>query len=152
MKKFPLLFFAAALAVLALDQATKYYIRTHLGHFDVVHILPFLDIVYAENTGSAFGMFRSFGSTFFIIISTAAVAALSILIIKDSHGRTAYALLLGGAAGNLLDRVLYGHVIDFIDIYAGSLHWPAFNIADSALTIGIAILFIKAFFGSCRTH
>ncbi len=151
MKKTSLLFFGIALAVLALDQLTKYFIRTHLGPFDVVHVLPFFDIVYAENTGSAFGMFKSFGSYFFIFVSMAACIALSVLIVKDFSNRFAYALLLGGAAGNLLDRLLYGHVIDFLDVYAGQLHWPAFNVADSALTIGIALLFIKVAFDG-RSH
>jgi len=146
MKKSPLPFFVVAIAVLALDQATKYYIRTHLGPFDVLRILPFFDIVYAENTGSAFGMFKSVGSYFFIAISTTAIIALSVLLIKDLTGRTAYALLLGGAAGNLMDRLLYGHVVDFLDVYVGRHHWPAFNVADSALTVGIAILFYQAFF------
>jgi signal peptidase II len=140
MKKSPLPFFLVALLVLALDQLTKYYIRTHLGAFDVIRVFPFFNIVYAENTGSAFGMFKSLGGSFFIIVSMTAMVVLSVLLIKDPLNRLAYSLLLGGAAGNLLDRLCYGYVIDFLDAYAGNYHWPAFNVADSALTLGIGIL------------
>ena len=144
MKKSPLPFFLVALIVLALDQLTKYYIRTHLGPFDVVSVFSIFNLVHAENTGSAFGMFKSLGRSFFIIVSITAIVVLSFLVIKDPSNRGAYSLLLGGAAGNVLDRLLYGHVIDFLDVYAGNYHWPAFNVADSALTIGIVILFFTA--------
>jgi signal peptidase II len=151
MKKSPVLFFCLSLIILALDQATKYYIKTHIGPFDPLRILPFFDIVYVENTGSAFGMFKFLGSSFFIVVSVVAIIVLSVLVIKDMRNRIAYSLLLGGAAGNLLDRLFYGHVIDFLDVYVGRYHWPAFNVADSALTIGIALLFFKAVFG-IRNH
>lgn len=144
MRKSPISFFAAALVVLALDQITKYYIKAHIGPLDVIHVTSFFNIVYAENTGSAFGMFKSFGSLFFVIVSTSAVIALSVMIVKDAGNRSAYSLLLGGAAGNLLDRLLRGYVIDFLDVYVGTFHWPAFNVADSALTIGIILLLYKA--------
>ncbi len=146
MKKSPLPFFLIAIIVFALDQATKYYIKTHIGPFDAVRLLPFLNIVYAENTGSAFGMFKAFGSAFFIVVSSIAVIALSVLIVRDKSNRLAFSLLLGGAAGNLFDRLIYGYVVDFLDIYVGNFHWPAFNVADSALTIGIALLFYKVAF------
>lgn len=151
MKKSPVLFFCLSLIVLALDQATKYYVKMHVDPFDPIRILPFFDIVYVENTGSAFGMFKAFGSSFFIVVSMVAIIVLSVLVIKDVSNRTAYSLLLGGAAGNLLDRLFYGHVIDFLDVYVGKYHWPAFNVADAALTIGIALLFFRAVVG-VRNH
>ncbi len=141
-------FFALALVVLAFDQITKYYIKAHIGPFDVINVTSFFNIVYAENTGSAFGMFKSFGSLFFVIVSTSAVIALSIMIMKDAGNRISYSLLLGGAAGNLLDRFLRGYVIDFLDVFAGTHHWPAFNVADSALSLGIILLLYKAVFPS----
>ena len=144
-------FFCLSLIILALDYATKYYIKTVIGPFDIIRVLPFFNIVYTENTGSAFGMFKALGSTFFIVVSMVAIIVLSVLVVKDVSNRISYSLLLGGAAGNLLDRLFYGHVIDFLDVYVGKYHWPAFNIADSALTVGIALLFFKAAFGS-RTH
>jgi|WetSurMetagenome_2_1015567.scaffolds.fasta_scaffold00020_65 signal peptidase II len=130
-------------AVFLLDQVTKYYIKAQLGYFDIITVTPFFNIVYAENTGSAFGMFKSFGAYFFIGVSLAAVIFLAVLIVKDRGNSAAYSLLLGGAAGNLIDRFIRGYVIDFLDFHLAGHHWPAFNIADSALTVGITILLIK---------
>jgi signal peptidase II len=151
MKKTLVPFLCLSLSILALDYATKYYVKTLIGPFNILRVLPFFNIVYSENTGSAFGMFKALGSTFFIIVSIVAIIVLCVLATKDMSNRIAYALVLGGAAGNMLDRLFYGHVIDFLDVYVGKYHWPAFNIADSALTVGIAVLFFKAAFGS-RTH
>ena len=148
MKKSLLPFFLTAAAIFIFDQATKYYIKANIGFHESVRVLPFFDIVYTENSGSAFGMFREFGSLFFIIISLAAVLFLTALIIKDRTNAFPYSLLLGGAAGNLLDRMLYGRVTDFLDFYVGTHHWPAFNVADSALTIGIVLLMIRTVMGA----
>jgi signal peptidase II len=148
MKKSLLPFFLIAAAIFILDQATKYYIKANIGFHESVRELPFFDIIYTENSGSAFGMFREFGSLFFIIISLAAVILLTALIIKDRANAFPYSLLLGGAAGNLLDRMLYGRVTDFLDFYIGPHHWPAFNVADSALTIGIILLMIRTLLGA----
>ncbi len=146
MKKRQFVFFLVSLLILALDQLTKYFIKTHIGPFDVVRVTSFFNIVYFLNTGSAFGMFQGLGNSFFIIITLSAIALLIFLVIKDSHNRFPFALILGGAAGNLCDRIVSGHVTDFLDFYAGSHHWPAFNVADSALTIGISLLLIKTVF------
>ena len=146
MKKRQFVFFLVSLLIFALDQLTKYFIKTHVGPFDVVRVTSFFNIVYVLNTGSAFGMFKSLGNLFFIIIALSAMALLIFLIIRYSHNRFPFALILGGAAGNLCDRIISGHVTDFLDFYAGSHHWPAFNVADSALTIGISLLLIKTVF------
>jgi len=138
-------------AVFVLDQVSKFYIKANLGYFDVIALTPFLNIVYAENTGSAFGMFKSFGIYFFIFVSLAAVIFLAVLIIKDRGNSAAYSLLLAGAAGNLTDRFIHGYVIDFIDLHWAGHHWPAFNVADMALTGGIAILLISTILDS-RGH
>jgi signal peptidase II len=143
MKRILLSSFLISFCVFLLDQATKYCIKANLGYFDVIRVTPFFNIVYAENTGSAFGMFKSFGPWFFIIVSLIAVVFIAALVLKDRDNSVAYSLLLGGAAGNLLDRFLYGYVVDFLDLYVGTFHWPAFNVADSALTAGIAFLLIK---------
>lgn len=135
-----------AIIVLVLDQVTKYFIKAHLGTFDTINVTSFFSIVYAENIGSAFGLFKSLGSTFFIMVSSLAVIALSVMIVKDLANRMPYSLLLGGAAGNLLDRLMRGYVVDFLDFHIGTFHWPAFNIADSALTLGILFLFYSAVF------
>lgn len=133
-------------AVFLLDQVTKYIIQSKMYLFQVIPVLPFFNIVYVDNTGSAFGMFRSLGNTFFIIISSLAMIVVAALIVRYREDRVPLALVLGGAAGNLMDRVIHGYVVDFLDIFIGRHHWPAFNIADSALTIGIALLFIRTIF------
>jgi len=135
-----------AFIVIALDQATKYLIVTSLASYDAIEIFPFLHIVSVRNTGAAFGMFRHLGSNFFIIISAAAVVFLVYLIVKNAYNLFGLSLVLGGAVGNLIDRLYYGKVVDFIDFSIGNYHWPSFNVADSALTVGIIIIFLTSLF------
>lgn len=146
----PLQSFVIALIILVLDQTTKYLVKSHISPFEIIRILPFFNIVYVENTGSAFGMFRSLGNVFFIAVAALAMVFVSILIIQDKDNRLNLSLILGGAAGNLTDRLIYGYVIDFLDVYVSRYHWPAFNVADSALTIGILLLMIKTVFSRKR--
>jgi signal peptidase II len=91
-------------------------------------------------------MFRNLGSSFFIGISVIAVIFIVYLILKSNYNFVGLSLVLGGAIGNLIDRILYGKVVDFIDFFVGSFHWPAFNVADSALTIGITIILLTSLF------
>ncbi len=139
MKKF---YFLVSISVLILDYFTKLVVVNNLNFHSTIKILPFLDIVYVKNTGIAFGMFRGIGNNIFIAISIIAIVVLFILILKDTRNGFALSLLLGGACGNLLDRITRGYVVDFIDVYAGKYHWPVFNIADSSLTIGVILLII----------
>jgi signal peptidase II len=139
-------FFVISLAVFIFDQVTKYLITSHLSLFQVIPVLPFFNIVYVDNTGSAFGMFKGLGNPFFIGIAGAAIIAVAVMMIKDRDNRLGLSLILGGAAGNLTDRVIHRYVIDFLDFYAGKHHWPAFNVADSALTVGIALILVKTVF------
>lgn len=138
--------FIIAFIIFLLDQITKYAVKINVHPLDIIEVLPFFNIVYVENIGSAFGMFKSLGNIFFVVVALAAVIIVSFLIVKDYKNRLAFSMILGGAAGNLMDRLIYGYVIDFLDVHIGKYHWPAFNIADSALTIGIVILFIKTIF------
>lgn len=131
------------LSVIALDQITKYMIVTSFNN-DSIEIFPFLNIVNVRNTGAAFGMFRSLGSGFFIIISLAAIIFVVNLIMRNAYNFIGLSLILGGAVGNLIDRLFYGKVVDFIDFSIGNFHWPAFNVADSSLTIGIGIILITS--------
>jgi signal peptidase II len=140
-------YFLVSLSIFTLDQFTKYLIKSHVSPFEIIRILPFFNIVYVENIGSAFGMFKSLGNVFFIAVAALAMVFVTILIIKDKDNRLSFSLILGGAAGNLTDRIIRGYVIDFLDVYVGRYHWPAFNVADSALTIGILLLMVKTFFG-----
>jgi signal peptidase II len=93
-------------------------------------------------------MFKSFGNVFFMAIASVAIVVVAVLLIKDKENRPGFSLILGGAAGNLMDRFLFGHVTDFLDIYIGKFHWPAFNVADSALTVGIILLTVNSFFNA----
>jgi signal peptidase II len=144
MKNKTFAYFTTALVIFLLDQGTKYIIMNELSLYEVVSVLPFFNLVYYRNIGSAFGMFKDLGNLFFILISTAAIVAITVIIIKDSGNKIGFSLILGGAAGNLADRIIHGYVIDFLEVYVASFYWPAFNVADSALTIGIALLILDA--------
>lgn len=130
-----------------MDQATKYFADKLISPFKPVELLPFLNLVNMRNEGAAFGMFKSFGNNIFIIISLVAIAVTFFMLIKGKEDPLGLSLILGGAIGNLIDRLFRGSVVDFIDVFAGRHHWPAFNVADSALTIGIGLIFIKLFLG-----
>jgi signal peptidase II len=132
--------------VIALDQITKYLVINYIGPFDSVKLSPFLHLVSVRNTGAAFGMFKNFSSSFFIGISAVAIIFVIWLLFKGKYNYFGLSLVLSGAIGNLIDRVRYGKVVDFIDFSAGSFHWPAFNVADSSLTIGIIVIFLTSFF------
>jgi signal peptidase II len=132
------------LLVIATDQITKYIINYYIGIYDSVRIFPFLHIVNVRNTGAAFGMLKGIDSNFFIFISIIAIVFVIIMLKKKTYNSFGLSLLLGGAIGNLIDRLIYGYVTDFIDISFGRFHWPAFNVADSSLTIGIAIILITS--------
>ena len=128
-----------------LDYLTKMLILQKVEAMEVIQVLPFLNIVHVENRGAAFGMFTGLGNNVFIIISVLAILFIIIYLSKLPKGLELYSLsmILGGAVGNFIDRVKIGKVVDFIDIYVGNWHWPAFNVADSVLTVGI-ILFLLA--------
>jgi len=145
MKRAPYIFLIV-LAVVALDQATKYLIMTNLSLYDSREIFPFLHIVHIRNTGAAFGMFKNLGSIFFVILSVFAIIFIINLLAKKTYNTVGLALILGGALGNLIDRVFYGKVVDFVDFSIGTFHWPAFNVADSSLTIGIAVILVAYLF------
>ena len=132
-------------AVVVLDQITKYLVSTSISPFDSVEILPFLHIVNIQNTGAAFGIFKNLGSNVFIWVSVVAIIFVIVLIIQSTYSRFGLSLLLGGAIGNLIDRIRFGKVVDFIDASVGEYHWPAFNVADSCLTIGILIILVFSF-------
>lgn len=129
-----------AFTVIVLDQITKYLARTHIGAYESIQLLPILNLVNVQNRGAAFGMFASFGNSFFIAISFVALAFMSWVIVKDKEDYRIFALLAGGAAGNLIDRLTLGYVVDFVDVAVAGHHWPAFNVADSALSVGMVFM------------
>ena len=138
--------------VLFLDQLTKLYIATTFTLYESVTILEnFFHITYILNPGAAFGIFAgktaAFRVPFFLIVSF--VASVGIVIfyrsVEDRLARAALSLILGGAIGNMIDRARLGEVIDFIDVHWYNNHWPAFNVADSAITIGVGLMIIDMF-------
>ncbi len=150
-------FTLTALAIIVLDQVTKHWIVTSIPVNRAVEIIPgFFDLVHARNPGAAFGIFSrstaGYRSAFFIAISAVALVVILWLVITtrepDAYLLAGYTFFFGGAAGNLIDRILYGEVIDFLDFYVGAIHWPAFNVADSALCIGTACFFLHVFLKS----
>lgn len=131
--------------VVIFDYLTKKIIVSKITLYESINVLPFLNIVHVQNRGAAFSMLSNLGNKYFIGISVIAIIAIMLYLFRLPKGLelVALSLVLGGAAGNLIDRILIGKVTDFIDVFVGKWHWPAFNVADSALTIGI-ILFILA--------
>ncbi len=140
-----------AVAVIALDQLTKYWIHQVLSYGQVIEVLPFFNLVLVYNPGAAFSFLSDqpgWQNTFFIAVASTASAWVLYLLARHPQSRMfslALALILGGAIGNLIDRVLLGAVIDFIDIHAAGYHWPAFNVADASITCGAALLILASF-------
>ena len=143
--------YSAAAAVFALDRLTKWIVETRVSFADSRTVIPgFFDIVRAQNRGVAFGLLNESTSewrtTLLVVVSVAAVVVVSAIIWKarqiDPLSLWGYALILGGAGGNLYDRILSGRVTDFLDFYIRGYHWPAFNVADSALVVGCGLLFL----------
>ncbi len=136
--------FLISLVIIVLDQITKHFVLKYMNPFESIEIFPFLHIVSVRNTGGAFGMFKSVGSTLFIAVSVMAIIFVIWLLIRTKEGYFGLSLILGGAIGNLIDRLRYGWVVDFIDFSIGKFHWPAFNVADSALTIGVIVFLLSS--------
>ncbi|MDH4027548.1 MAG: signal peptidase II [Nitrospirota bacterium] len=151
MNKKTIIALISSLVILS-DFITKKIIVSKVMFYEHIDVLPFLRIVHIENKGAAFGMFSNLGNHIFIIISLIAIFFIIMYLLKIPKGLELYSLslILGGAIGNLLDRLKTGKVIDFIDVYVNHWHWPAFNVADSALTVGI-IMFIWSNFISIRS-
>lgn len=144
-----------AVVVLIVDQCTKLLADAMLAMHQSVELLPFLALRKAYNTGAAFsflGDASGWQRWFFIILALVVIVILLAWLRRlppgDTRVRLALVLILGGAAGNVIDRVVYGHVIDFIDVFYGSWHWPTFNVADSAISIGAFLLLLDVFRGS----
>ncbi len=138
--------------MILLDQITKLAVIGRLSAYvDVIPLTSFFNLVHVHNTGAAFSLFADQpGWQRYFFLGIAVIASLVILhLLRKTAGRPLYAialvLILGGAIGNVIDRVLYGHVIDFLDFHLGGWHWPAFNVADSAITVGAVMLVWDSF-------
>jgi signal peptidase II len=137
--------------VLLLDQGSKLLADARLVFHEPVGVLPFFNLRLAYNTGAAFSFLGNAGGWqrwFFAGISVLVISVLVVWMrrLKPEQWQlsAAFALIIGGALGNLIDRLVYGHVIDFIDVYYKTWHWPTFNIADSAITVGAGLLLLDA--------
>ena len=145
-------FFLITLGVLVLDHLTKVRVSTTMNLFDAIEIIPgYLRISYVRNTGVAFGLFDGHPSPWKpYLLAAMAVIAVGVIVVYSWHmpsGRvllqSALAVTAGGILGNFIDRIMYGSVVDFIEFHIhDSFSWPTFNVADSAITIGIAMLLI----------
>jgi signal peptidase II len=143
--------YGAAAAVFALDRLTKWIVESRVSFSATYKVIPgFFDIVHSQNRGVAFGIFNDSTSewrtTVLALLSVAAVVAVSVMLWKgqamDRFARWGLILVLGGAAGNVFDRIAWGRVTDFLELYLGDYHWPTFNVADSAIVIGSGLLLL----------
>ena len=137
--------------IVALDQLTKALIRSRLPLHDSVNVIPgLLDITHVRNTGAAFGILNGvdfrYKAVVMTLVAVAALVAVGIYATTLPRGqrvaRYGLALILGGAVGNLMDRASTGYVIDFVDVYSRGIHFWAFNVADSAITVGVILMLI----------
>ena len=139
-------------AAIALDQWIKHLVETGLPFQEKLDLVPFLALFRTYNTGIAFSMFSTFGDTGLIVISLAVVAFVLFLATRIAPSqilaRTGFALIVGGALGNLIDRLRQAYVIDFVDVYFRGWHFWAFNVADAAITIGAIFVFLDLLLGS----
>jgi signal peptidase II len=156
MNKYKVVIFASLFIVIA-DQITKWVIRANLSLLERVPVLPFLDITHIRNKGAAFGIFNDLPedvrTPLFVLVLVLAVIVIFVFLSKtDSRDRIliySLSLILGGAIGNSIDRFRLGYVTDFIDFHwfgDPRYHWPPFNVADSAITIGVILILCDAFF------
>jgi signal peptidase II len=152
--KYRVLFFITLVTVIV-DQATKHAILATLPLYESVEIVPgFFSLTHIHNPGGAFGFMagqpQGVRTVLFLVVST--LAAGFVLYLYRITPRTypwllaALAMIFGGAVGNLVDRIRFGVVVDFLDVYVKNIHWPAFNVADSAITVGMTVLVFHILF------
>ncbi len=147
-----LLFVIPVGLLVALDQLTKYAVAHYMRVNTALSVVPgFFNLVYVRNTGGAFSLFAGAGNRLVVY----ALAALSFVVVvaiayafaktrkADTWARVAYICVAGGALGNLIDRIRFGEVTDFLDFHVGTLHWPAFNVADIAVSTGAVMLLVS---------
>jgi len=145
------LFWLSASLIFILDRISKYLILK--AQFEKIEILPILNIVKVWNKGIAFGLFSKTGVFSTILLIFVTLVVLSIIYIwakkiyfqnkKDKISLISLGMLLGGGLGNLIDRIFFGKVLDFIDLHVKNLHWPVFNVADIAITLALFLLIFR---------
>jgi signal peptidase II len=144
--------FGIAAAIVAADQLVKWLVLARFAPSERLEITGFLNLVLVFNKGAAFSFLAQEGGwqrPALVIFALVAAALVSVLIVRSPGKRllcAGLALILGGAVGNVIDRIRFGHVVDFVDVHAMGWHFPAFNVADSAITVGAALLIFESFF------
>jgi signal peptidase II len=139
-----------SVVVIALDQSSKQLVEATFMLYETLPVLPFFNLTLAYNEGAAFSFLSDQGGWQRWLFSGLALVVTTVLIVWLARLRSerllavSLSLVIGGAVGNLIDRLLFGHVIDFLDLYYGQWHWPAFNIADAAITLGVVLMFLDA--------
>ena len=153
--------FLIAFFVVVLDRLSKLAIERNLSLHDSVSLIPgFFRLTHVENRGAAFGLFADSPSEWkiagLVLFSLIALVIVATLLWKNSHSMTTtgvgLSLILGGAIGNLWDRLVSGHVVDFLLFYIGQYQWPAFNVADSAIVVGAGLLVFEILFTKAPAH
>jgi signal peptidase II len=145
--------FCLSAVVIVLDYVTKVAVLQSFAPGESRAVAPFFNLVLVFNKGAAFSFLataQGWQTLFFAAIAMVASVVISFLIVRNRRKTlfcTGLALILGGALGNLYDRMVYGHVVDFLDFHVAGWHWPAFNVADSAITVGAGILIVESFLG-----
>ncbi len=141
-----------SLLAVVLDQGSKLAIAGSMQLYQSIPVMPYFNLTYVHNTGAAFsflseagGWQRWFFAGLALVISIVIAVWLTRLKQHETLLAVALSLVLGGAIGNLIDRLAYGYVIDFLDVYYQTWHWPAFNIADSAITLGVILMLAESF-------
>lgn len=142
--------------VVLLDQVTKQWILNNVAYMsERIQVLPFFDIIHVRNFGAAFSFLSDQGGwQKFLFVSLALLISVGLGFMMRRQPKSmkrvniAFALIIGGAIGNVIDRIWLGSVVDFIDFYYGSYHWPAFNIADSAIVLGAITMVVDSFFAA----
>jgi signal peptidase II len=143
--------FAASAAIVVIDQITKWVVLAHFAPGQRLELTPFFNLVLVFNKGAAFSFLADAGgwqTPLLVAFALGAAIIVSVLLVRSPERRlfrAGLALILGGAVGNVIDRLRFGHVVDFVDLHAGAWHWPAFNVADSAITVGAALLILEGF-------
>ena len=154
-RPFWLLFGAITIPIIVLDQASKLFVQAHMALYESIALIPnYLDITYTLNPGAAFSVLAEAPAwareAFLLSMACAAIIVLAVLIARAERvtvNSIAFAFILGGASGNLIDRAIRGRVIDFVRAHYYDLNYPIFNVADSAITIGVTLIIAATLFG-----
>ena len=149
--------YALALVVALLDQLAKYWVSASFHYGEVRPITGFFNLVLTHNQGAAFSFLASAAGWqrgFFIVVALIAIVVIAVMLARHA-GDTLFclslALILGGALGNVIDRIALGYVVDFLDFYLAGWHWPAFNLADSAISAGAVLLVVESLFPRAKS-